>query len=81
MQPIKPMKIDRNIIFTKLEVNKLAVICGTVSIDNNITIPTSLIESTMVIAIKAIIVYFIRLTGIFRVFAKSESNAVYNISR
>ena len=74
--PKKPINTDRIIIFTKLDVNKFAVICGTVSSDISITIPTRRMLSTMVMAMNIIIPYFTKLTGSLRVLAKSESKAV-----
>jgi len=51
------MPMERNIIFRKLDVNKLAVICGIVNNDINKTTPTKRMTRMMETAIKNIMIY------------------------
>ena len=78
-QLIKPIAIDKKIIFLKLLVNIFAVICGSVSSEITKTIPTICRQATMVSAMKNISVYSKKCTGIFCESANSRSNAIDTI--
>ena len=65
-QPASPVMTDHQIIFLKLWVNKLAVICGKVSREMASTIPTMRRHDTMVSAMNIIRIYSNKATGIHR---------------
>ena len=70
---------DHQIIFLKLWVNKLAVICGKVSREMASTIPTMRRHDTMVSAMNIIRIYSNKATGIRWERANSRSKAMQMI--
>ena len=73
------MMTDHQIIFLKLWVNKLAVICGKVSREMASTIPTMRRHDTMVSAMNIIRIYSNKATGIRWERANSRSKAMQMI--
>lgn len=72
--------IDAKIIVLNLELNKLAILCGSVRSDNSSIIPTIRIQKTIVKETSINIPELIIFVLIPFVLAKSESKVVYRIA-
>ena len=76
-QPAYPNKMDSQMIFLKLCVNRLAVICGRVSNEMASTMPIIRRQATMVRAMNIMSIYSKKRTGRCCERANSRSNAMY----